>query len=79
MSGPAEGGCPLCLQRHNLEYPGARTSTARLMHLKRESEAASSQNGNAVTHQTPAFCSFEVVPDHRRRNPDLTLAASAAV
>jgi hypothetical protein len=49
------------------------------MHLKRETKAASNQKGDAVTYQTPAFCSFEVVPNHKMRNPELALAATAAV
>ncbi len=70
MSEPAEGGCPLCLQQHSLECPGASTSTLRQLHLKREFEAASSHSGSAVTYQKPVFCSLAVVPDHNRRNHD---------
>ena len=33
MSGPAEDGCPVWLQQLSLEYPGARTSTCRLLPL----------------------------------------------
>jgi len=45
MSGPAEEGCLVKLQQHSLEYPGASTSTIRLLHFDREFEAADSKSG----------------------------------
>ncbi len=70
MSGPAEGGCPLCLQQHSLERPGASTSTIRQLQLKREFAAASSHSGNAVTYQMPVSCSLAVAPNHGMRTHD---------
>ena len=34
MSGPDEDDCPLCLQQHSVESPGASTTTDELIHLR---------------------------------------------
>ena len=79
MSGPVEAGCPAWLLQHRIDCPGANTTTTQLLYLKSDLEAASSQNGSAVSYRMPAFCSLAVVPHSEGKNNDQARAASVGM